>query len=458
MTAIHKRLPSIRNRLIILVLGLFITIWGIMMTAAYLTSRHEIEEVEDAQLAQAMHVLHDLVAHEAREQEINNIELDIPDNFQFHPYEKKLAFQVWVHGDLILRSGSAPAHPMTNIDGFSDNVIDGQKWRLLMNQDLQQSLKLIIGERYEIRDELISTILLHVSWPMLIALPFLAFLITVGINKGLAPLRKVADDVSSRSPQQLEPITIDNVPMEVEPLVTSLNQLLIRLDKAFESERRFTANAAHELRTPLAALKAQAQVAIKADDNQQRIWALEQIVRGVDRSTHLVEQLLTLARLDPESAVSAHQPVNMNNIVESVCSELAPSAVRKHIELECIAKNAVTIMGLPTAISILARNLIDNAIRYTHEGGKISVAIYSENHKVILSVTDDGPGIPENERPRVLDRFYRIVGNQETGSGLGLSIVKRISELHDATLEIGQPDTKTGTRISVRFPTQYFRA
>jgi two-component system sensor histidine kinase QseC len=449
----HDRLPSIRNRLIILVLGLFITIWGVMMAAAYITTRHEIEEVEDAQLGQAMHVLHDLVAHEVSEQELNNIELDIPDNFQFHPYEKKLAFQVWDHENLVLRSGSAPANPMTNIEGFSDNIIDGQKWRLLMNRDKDQSIRFIIGERYEIRNELISTILLHVSWPMLIALPFLAFLITVGISRGLAPLRRVADDVSRRSPQQLNPIAIDEVPMEVEPLVTSLNELLARLDKAFESERRFTANAAHELRTPLAALKAQAQVAMKADHKEQRMWAMEQIIRGVDRSTHLVEQLLTLARLDPESAASSHEPVNMSAIVERTCSELAPSAVRKHIDLEYIANNSETVKGMPTAISILARNLIDNAIRYTQEDGKISVSVYKDNNSVVLSVTDNGPGIPEQERPRVLDRFYRIVGNKETGSGLGLSIVKRIAELHNATMDISQPKSKTGTRITVSFPT-----
>ncbi len=445
-------MSSIRGRLLLLILGLFMLIWLIMMTFAYFITRHEIEEVFDAQLGQAMHVLHDLVAHEITEHELNNIQLDIPDTFQFHPYEKKLAFQVWDGDALILASGSAPSHPMTSTEGFSDNVLDGQKWRLLMNSDAQESVRLIVGERYDIRNELISEILLHVSWPMLLSLPFLAFLITMGINRGLAPLRTVTDHVSHRSPHQLAPIAMDDVPLEIQPLVTSLNQLLTRLEDAFESERRFTANAAHELRTPLAALKAQAQVAMKADDNGNRNRALEQIVRGVDRSTHLVEQLLTLARLDPDSASSTLQSVDLNNIVESVCSELAPVAVSKRIELEYSAQAAGNVMGLPTALSILARNLIDNAIRYTQEGGRIFVSIHKENSNLVLLVADNGPGIPQHERLNVTERFYRIVGNNETGSGLGLSIVKRIAELHNAVMDIGQPESGTGTHIKVRFP------
>lgn len=443
---------SIRSRLVLLIFGLFIMIWLIMIIATYFTTRHEIEEVFDAQLAQSLHVLHDLVQHEVSEHELTGLNIDLPQSFQFHPYEKKVAFQVWNNDELVLRSASAPEHPMTHINGYSDNIIEGQKWRLLSRSDKEQSMRMIVGERYEIRNELISEILLHVSWPILLSLPFLAFLIKIGINRGLVPLIRVADDVSRRSPQQLSPIGINNIPEEIHPLITSLNQLLARLDEAFESERRFTANAAHELRTPLAALKAQAQVAIKADDNQQRIKSLEQIVRGVDRATHLVEQLLTLARLDPDSASSKHERVNLNTTVESICSDLAPLAVKKRIDLEYSAKDQNIVMGLPAAVSILVRNLVDNAIRYTPEGGKISVSIAKSNGDIILNVADNGPGIPENERPHVLDRFYRIVGTNETGSGLGLSIVKRIAELHGATLEIGQPATSKGTRITVSFP------
>ena len=445
-------MSSIRSRLFLLISGLFIMIWIMMMIATYFTTRHEIEEVFDAQLAQSMHVLHDLVQHEVKEHELSGLNIDVPDSFQFHPYEKKVAFQVWNNETLVLRSASAPEHPMTHLSGYSDNIIEGQKWRLLSRSDEQQSMKLIVGERYEIRNELISEILLHVSWPILLSLPFLAFLIRLGINRGLVPLIRVADDVSRRSPQLLSPISIYKVPEEIHPLISSLNQLLARLDEAFESERRFTANAAHELRTPLAALKAQAQVAMKANDDQQRLKALEQIVRGVDRATHLVEQLLTLARLDPDSVSSKHLPVNLNTTVETICSELAPQAVNKKIELEYSANNENVVMGLSTALSILARNLVDNAIRYTPEGGNINVSIVKSNNNVILNVTDNGPGIPASERPRVLDRFYRIVGTDETGSGLGLSIVKRIAELHGATLEISQPETGKGTRIIVTFP------
>lgn len=447
-------MSSIRGRLLLLILGVFIMTWIVMISAAYVTTRHEIEEVFDAQLAQSMHVLHGLIQHEIMHQELASIQFFIAEYVQSHPYEQKLAFQVWSNENLALRSASAPEHPMAYSDGYSDNVIGGQKWRLLLKSDQEQSIKIIVGERHDVRNELISKILLQVSWPIFLSLPFLAILITIGVNRGLRPLKKVAGEVSRQSPQHLVPVTANNIPSEALPLVTALNHLLKRLDEALESERRFTANAAHELRTPLAALKAQAQVAMRANEEQQRHKALEQIVRGVDRATHLLEQLFTLARLDPESVSSTYEPVNLNTTVEAVCSELAPTAVNKQIDLEFSAKDAGIVMGLPTALSILVRNLVDNAIRYTPEGGKVSVSVLKSNNKVILTVTDNGPGIPEQERPRVLDRFYRITGTNETGSGLGLSIVKRIAELHSATLEIRQPETKTGTQIVVTFPTQ----
>src|SRR3972149_10471704 len=207
-------MSSIRSRLLLLILGVFIMTWIVMITAAYVTTRHEIEEVFDAQLAQAMHVLHDLVQHEIKEQELTSIHLDIAEGFQSHPYEQKLAFQVWGNGTLALRSASAPEYPMAYVDGYSDNAVGGETWRLLLRSDQEQSIKLIVGERYDVRNELISKILLQVSWPILLSLPFLAILITLGINRGLAPLKKVAEDVSHQSPQHLVPVTSNHVPSE----------------------------------------------------------------------------------------------------------------------------------------------------------------------------------------------------------------------------------------------------
>jgi len=273
----------------------------------------------------------------------------------------------------------------------------------------------------------------------------------LGIQRGLLPLNKLSDEIADRSPTQLSPVSIEGLPEEIIPLIVSLNTLLNRLSYALDNERRFTADAAHELRTPLAALKAQAQVAARSNNKEQRINAIENTIRGMDRLTRLVEQLLTLARLDPEDAVKQHQIVNLEKIVETVSSELAVVALNKQLHFELIRKGNCIIKGQDTALSILVRNLIDNAIRYTPDGEKIIISVYAHNSQVIFSVCDSGPGIPDKDRQRIFDRFYRIIGTKAEGSGLGLSIVKRIADIHNATLEILTPDSNKGTEFRVTF-------
>ena len=243
-------------------------------------------------------------------------------------------------------------------------------------------------------------------------------------------------------------------PDEVRPLVGSLNRLLGRVEAALEQERRFTADAAHELRTPLAALKTQAQVAKGAGEAAGRQHALDQVIAGCDRAAHLVEQLLTLARLDPQRAGQRHAPVDLRELAVQVLAELAPLALAKNIEIGLAEGPVGRVSGDALMLDVLLRNLVDNAIRYTPPGGEVSVAVERTGREIELSGTDDGPGIPAEERDKVGQRFYRILGSGESGSGLGLSIVLRIAELHGASVTLGEGRGGRGLRVGVRFPAE----
>jgi len=445
--------PSLQNRLLIILASVFLISWVIMTLLTYVNIRHEIEEVFEAQMAQGMHVLNDLTQHEIEEMGPAVLRFDMLDDVRFHPYENKLAFQVWRGEDtLLMFAPSSPRIRMTTIDGYSNVTIDETDWRVLSRTfPDRDNLQIIVGERSEVRNELINDILIHIFWPIFVAFPPLILFLVLGIQRGLLPLNKLSDEIAHRSPTQLSPVYIEGLPEEILPLIVSLNTLLNRLGYALDNERRFTADAAHELRTPLAALKAQAQVAARADNKEHRMNAIDNVVRGMDRLTRLVDQLLTLARLDPEDAAKQHHPVDLEKVVEAVSTELALTALDKELQYELIRKGKCIINGQETALSVLARNLIDNAIRYTPSGEKIIISVISQDNQVIFSVRDSGPGIPEADRQRIFDRFYRIVGTKADGSGLGLSIVKRIIDIHQSTLEIIQPDDGRGVEFRITF-------
>jgi two-component system sensor histidine kinase QseC len=444
---------SLRRRLLLILLWSFAAAWLLLATMSYFNARHEIEELFDAQLAQSARVLLGLTLHEIEEENEPDIAgIDIVGVPWGHKYEEKIAFQIWSGEKLLLRSPNAPAVPMASASGYRDESIEDKPWRVFLLLDPAHGVRIAVGESYEIRDELIFDILFNTLLPILLTLPLLAVIIWTGVGRGLGPLKKVAAEIAQRSPSQLEPLTVRDTPEEIRPLALSLNRLLERLDEALESERRFTANAAHELRTPLAGLKTQAQVALRATDEPQRMQMLAKIVDGVDRATHLVGQLLTLARLDPDAAAAQYGPVDLARTAVAVVGERAPAALEKNIGIELAEDSRGTVSGDAAALAILISNLVDNAIRYTPSGGSVEVAVTGGEDGVTLTVTDSGPGIPELERARVFERFYRAPGSGSQGCGLGLSIVQRIAELHGASIELAAPATGSGLQVKVRFP------
>jgi two-component system OmpR family sensor kinase len=292
----------------------------------------------------------------------------------------------------------------------------------------------------------------RVLTPMLLLLPVLSVVIWVIVGRGLTPLRRLARAVALRTPSGLEPLPVTDTPEEVLPLVQSLNDLLRRLDEALAGQRAFVADAAHELRTPIAALQLQVQMLERAASDAERQAAVDDLQAGVRRGAHLVNQLLTLARQEPDLTDRPKSAVPLGELARTTVAEHVIVAEERQIDLGMThTDDAAIVEGNADGLRILLRNLVDNALRYTPAGGAVDVAVSVSGPDAVLDVTDDGPGIPPEDRQRVFARFYRGSGTGETGTGLGLSIVKSIADRHGARVELDSSATG-GLRVRVRFP------
>jgi len=371
-------------------------------------------------------------------------------------YLDKFNFQVWSNGGkLLLHSSTAPKIPLTSeLDGFSDKVLLDQKWRVFTSYNDKAGIRTVLAERYDTRNELGHRIAQDDLYIMLLTFPLSGLLIWIIIGRGLDSLDRVAQEVANRAPTHLEPVDLQEVPEEIKPVIDELNKLFYRLQEGFEREKRFAADAAHELRTPLAALKAQAQVALNTDSVEEKNLALHKLIASVNRSTHIVQQLLTMSKLVPEATnLNDGDAANLVKITREILAMLAPSALEKKIELEFDHDpHTPAISGNQTALGILVRNLVDNAIRYCKDNGKVSVRIYQQDDLLLLEVQDNGPGIPVELQARVFERFFRVLGSKSPGSGLGLAIVRQICDLHGAKVELNSPTEGSGLIIRVSFP------
>lgn len=354
-------------------------------------------------------------------------------------YEKNLRYQVWSGtGRMLLRSANAPEQMMTEQDGYSETTdASGRRWRHYGVWDQHHDFRILVSEAHDLRHRLVRNITLHLVSPLALGLPVLIFLLWLSIKKGLDPLGVLTREIKMRKPDNLMLLDAASAPREVRPMVQALNDLLHRMTSSLEGERRFTANAAHELRTPLAAIQAQLYAARNAEGKDERISAMAQLQRGVERAIRLVGQLLVLARLDPEQALPDSQPVNLGQVAEDACAELAPLALHRDQTLELVvAPDLPPLQGNADMLSMLLCNLVDNAIRYTPSGGHISIEVQLDKSGVRMSVCDDGPGIPVAQREQVFDRFYRLANQDQPGTGLGLAICQRIAELHNARITL----------------------
>ncbi len=403
---------------------------------SYRLAQHEAEELMDGHLAQSARLLLALVRDNGGELRELAMRLATIERERSNIYEPQLEFQVGsADGSLLLRSEHAPRMPMSGRLGYAVIEHDGRPWRMLTLASKQGDYRVQVGQSIELRDRAALEVAGQTVLPIALLSPLLLLLLYGSVRRGLKPLDDLAADVASRSPEKLEPLASGSVPLEAQPLVSALNLLLFRLSHALDNERRFTADAAHELRTPLAVVKIQAQVAQRTGDPADRQHALDQVVAGADRAARVLDQLLRLARLDPLARLPRADPVDLTELVRTFVSEPGDVNELDQIEGETEAFPLI-VRADRELLHIVLRNLVDNALRYSPPGTPITIFARHDDGSLSLGVADRGPGVPADELPRLAERFYRGRDVSAEGSGLGLAIVQRIAELHGACLEV----------------------
>jgi two-component system sensor histidine kinase QseC len=436
---------SVRRRLLLALLGGVMLVWLAAAAVTAWETRAEMQELLDAHLAQSAALLSAQIGHELDEIELEHARSS-------HKYAQKVAFQIWEQGQtLLLHSADAPSTRLSALDeGFSDSRLSGRVWRVYSVWDAQHEYLVQVGEAADAREHLADEILKKLVQPLLVSLPLLGLLIWFAVGAALKPIDRISSDLARRDPKYLAPIA-GEIPREIAAMVQGLNTLLERVRSSLEGERRFTSDAAHELRTPLAGLKTQLQVALAATDDSLRMRATNHALAACDRATRLVEQMLTLARLEHDAWQTQGAAVDLHQLAAQVLAEAASSAAENQIRLSLEGEPGLTIKGHAGLLSVLIRNLVDNALRYSPPQTEVSVRVTGAANMATLEVQDQGPGIPASERENVMRRFHRLEGETAPGSGLGLSIVARIAQLHEAELILSDGAGGRGLKASVEF-------
>jgi two-component system sensor histidine kinase QseC len=450
-----RRMPqSLQGRLLVWVLSLVTTVWLLTAALTAMDVRHELDELLDGHLAQAAALL---VVQQAGDLEDDDAHADAP---TLHRYAPQVAFQVLHDGALVLRSASAPSTPMVEAAAmqagqFRTVRLGSEDWRVFMAQGQARDVQVLVGERSASRAAIVWAVLHNMLWPLAVALPLLTLVAWWAVHHGMAPLRQLGPQLAARRPDALHPLVLPNAPTEMQPMLDALNALFARISALIDTERRFTADAAHELRTPIAAIRAQAQVAQVASNDSTRTHALNAMLQGCDRAVRLVEQLLTLSRLDAGAplAAAASQPIRLDELARQVVGDLVPQALAKQQQIEVNADQAVNATGDATLLAVLLRNLADNAIRYSPAGAVVRINVGSDDGHPWMSVQDSGPGMSEADQQRLGDRFFRVLGTEQDGSGLGWSIVRRIATTQRLHVQVGRCGSLGGTQVRVTWPT-----
>jgi signal transduction histidine kinase len=426
---------SIRRKLLVALLSALALVGVLASSLTFFAARREANELFDYQLQQ--------MALSLRDQTLQGRARLFP--------ELKYDFivQVWdPFGGLVYLSDRSILLPPGS-SGFSNVLENGEDWRIFTLSHPDKTIQVALP--VSLRQDQASAMALRILGPIAAVIPLFGLLIWMLVGYELRPLNDIARAIRKRAPSSLEPLPAAKLPEEVVPMVSELNALIGRLREAIETQKQFTADAAHELRSPITALQLQIELAVRARSAEEQSQALDALRQGAARAARLVEQMLTMARLEPEAAQEAPVQVDLDRTAASVVAELEPLAEAKGVELRLERMEPVRVAGHEHALHTLARNLVDNALRYTPSGGRVTVEVRKEEGSAVLEVQDTGPGIPPEERKRVFDRFYRLEGAGAEGSGLGLSIVKQIADAHRAEIRLGEADHGIGLRVTVRF-------
>ncbi len=458
---------SIRRLLLVALIGTMLVVIAIAAAFSHRAGLQESNELFDAKLAHSARVLMSLVDDALQAQPAGNglppvvIQVWHGDDGKMptalvsaggHAYETKLAFQARAaDGRLLLRSESGPERQFAPLEpGFVDVDIDGLQWRVFTLR-APSGHWYQAGELSDIRAEIAEEIAAGTITPLLIALPTLALLVWAVITWACGFLVRVSSEIHAREVGKLSPLAIRRVPVEIQGLVSAVNDLLARLDAALGRERQLIADAAHELRTPVAALKIHAENLRSAGSDAERRDSQRRVEAGVARLERAIAQLLTLSRVESAAATAARVEVDLRAVVRSRLDDLSHLAAERDIRLQ-LALAPATVPGDQVALEAMVRNVLENALRYSPIGGTVAVRLEVNNGRAVLVIEDAGPGIPADARERVFERFHRELGTEVEGSGLGLAIVAQVLKAHGGTIALDQSPTLTGLRVQVTLP------
>ncbi len=408
----------------------------------YRLTRAEADEVFDAQLRQVALTLQGMAA------------APVADPGFRRPFDDDglgLVIRVWAaDGSSRFQSGDRVPLPAAPEDGFSRVAAAGRPYRVYSVRTAAAVIE--VAQDLHARGRMAAGLAVKAVLPALALVPLLMAAVWLLVRRATRPLLRVQGQVASRAAEDLSPLPAAGLPDEVLPLVAEINLLFSRLDRSFAAQRDFVADAAHELRTPLAALRLQVQGLQRAGTGPAQAQAAARLLEGVDRATRLVEQMLLLARQEAAAEAGAAARVDLVAVAALAIADALPSARAKGIDLGLEEGAAGTVLGQEGPLRILLRNLLENAVNYTPAGGTVDLAIRAEGDRVALVVADSGPGIPAAERERVFDRFYRLPGQEGLGNGLGLAIVKAVAERHQGRVGLGRSDRLGGLEIAVSLP------
>ena len=438
---------SLRNRLIALLAGLAFIAWAAGSVWLYRSAEKQAGELFDAALVEAAHAVFAAVAHEG---------LGKSDDFEFEPakhgHVERLFYQLRDrNGSIVYASPGAPREALAAAaaTGFVDRLADGVAYRVYTLATPDRGAAIHVGQRIADRAALVQSMALRLLLPGLVVVVVLAAGVWFIVRRVMSPVVSFSRAIDARAPSDSGPVVIESLPQELQPVGRAVNGLLERVEAALVSERTLTADAAHELRTPLATLRAQAQVALRARDDADRIEALRALIGGVDRATRLVETVLTLARLDARAIDRvALSSASLRSICEEVINGLRPAARARELKIECDVPE-LAVRADRDSLPVALRNLCENAIR--HATSRVRLEAHSDADKVVIAVLDDGTGMTREQQARAFDRFYRGTSDS-TGAGLGLALVKRVAELHGGSVQFAPGLDGRGIGVELRLP------
>lgn len=441
---------SLSMRLLLMLLISTLLLWGTILYFTWWRTSSEINQVYNAELALVGQLLAIATEHESDEFDLDEYQTDLNESMYTFP----LLFQVWSHDSrLMIRGPEAPDFPLSSstLDGYTENEINGQMWRVYTLNLTNHDFRVQVARSHLTSHQLVRDFVVDVVRPLLIALPLSGILWLI-VHQGLQPLREVTRLIRERDYAHLNPIRPSHIPKEIAGVVDELNRLLARLKQSIDRNSRFTADVAHELRTPIAGMLVQLQSGINESEEEKGRPGFSQVKRGLNRLNHVINQLLVLASIEPEKIRHGFTELDLETLAQEILSDISPQALSKDIEMALECSESVSMQGNRELIGILLSNLVSNAIKFTPNKSSVTIKITRLENGVRLIVEDQGQGIPDDMKKWVFERLNRLPGETEAGAGLGLSIVKEICEIHQGSITLSNPEQGSGLIVNLFFP------